>query len=144
MRQVVWMWGSDMSRFLIGREKLMRKLKTIAPELRAELSKAVQQGANEIADMQRRVAPQDEGDLKRSIRVHRGKWRDLPGDGDLTAHVVAGEGLPDGGYASYVEFGKSGQPGANFFFGPYRALRKRVRSRMSRAGRAAIKKAFSK
>lgn len=115
--------------------------------------------------MQKSLAPSDTGALRNSIEAHFGgvqKMRGqvgggLPaGDPELTVAVTAGG--PDTFYARFVEFGTSERtaggrfagatipaiPPQPFFYPAFRALRRRIRSRISRAsGKAARRVAAS-
>ena len=119
-------------------------------ELRGRLWKAVNTGANEVADMQRRLAPVDSGDLKDSIKVVRpgDNWKpDNPNvrgvtigataKGSVSAAVVAGDAKA--WYARLVEHGTRRSRAAPYFFPAWRALKRRVTGRVSRAFRAAVK-----
>lgn len=67
-------------------------LKSNIGKIRAGLNKAVATGnyraAGFVADLAAQLAPEDEGDLKRSIKV-------VTEESDLQQVVTAGEGLPD-------------------------------------------------
>ncbi len=145
-----------------GRSALLRKLALLPQAAREEIAKAINQSAEEIAAAQRRLAPKKTGALERSIVVSRGgavpKYASVgrsgateKGDPDLTVIVSAGNSQVR--YAHLVEFGTaphenkglyegSQHPGAKakpFFFGPYRAYRKRAKSRMTRATKKAAR-----
>ena len=145
-----------------GRSALLRKLALLPDAARQEIAKAINQSAEEIAAAQRRQAPKRTGALERSIVVSRGgavpKYASVgrsgateKGDPDLTVIVSAGNSAVR--YAHLVEFGTaphenkgmfegSQNPGAKaqpFFFGPYRAYRKRAKSRMTRATKKAAR-----
>jgi len=126
--------------------------------------------------MQKQYAPEDSGDLKRSIRYVKGSYKPensnvrgmtagVEGDPDLTVTIVAGD--DKAWYARLVEFGTApheirpkrpggllningrliesvSHPGAKptpFFYGPYRALKRTIRGRITRATKKGIKKA---
>lgn len=125
---------------------------------------AMEQGAEEMVQMMRRLAPVDDGELRASINW---TWGDAPPGTFAVTQIKGGKragqdvaalrvtiyanakdakGRP---YASWVEFGTKRQTlqgekqiGANPYFYPsYRALRKRVMGRIIRAIRKAIKEA---
>lgn len=150
-----------------GREPLLRKLAKVHPDIRKALKPALLEAGNEIANLQRKLAPQRTGALRRSIKVVSGDFKsDNPnvrgvggqgrGDPDLTVRVVAGDA--EAFYAAWVEFGTAPHtnagkfagtqnPGATprpFFFPAYRALKKRVKSRITSVTRKAIKGVVSK
>lgn len=156
-----------------GLSKLQQKLAALPAAVKEEISKAMEQGAQEIVDFARRLVPVDEMTLYESIGW---TWGDPPegalvlaksnrrqGDGlRITVYAGGGEAF----YARWVEFGTAphnvargggtvagrrslasggglGHPGARaqpFFFPAYRASRKRIRSRISRATNAAARK----
>jgi hypothetical protein len=108
--------------------------------------------------MQKRLVPKDSGALERSIKAVKGKVNkrtaglstgEVQGDPDLSVTIVAGDETAY--YARWVEFGTaphqnggmfkgSHNPGVRarpFFYPPIRALRRRVKSRITRATRKA-------
>jgi len=125
--------------------------------------------------MQKRLAPEESGALKRSIKRVKGSYKPdnanvrgvggggVEGDPELSVFIVAGDA--EAWYARLVEFGtpphqikpkrrkamKFGDenfattinhPGAKhtpFFYPPVRALRRRVRSRITRATKKAVR-----
>lgn len=156
-----------------GLSKLQQKLAALPAAVKEEISKAMEQGAQEIVDFARRLVPVNEMTLYESIGwtwgeppkgalvLARSKRRQ--GDGlRITVYAGGGEAF----YARWVEFGTAphnvargggtvagrrslasggglGHPGARaqpFFFPAYRASRKRIRSRISRATNAAARK----
>ena len=146
---------------IIGLDKLRRKLKAIPKAAKDEARKAVVLGAEEIAALQRNLAPVDDGDLKDSIHVTKPGETTPPYSqpgGSRTANpeqalVTAGNTkvryahLAEYGTAPHVNgglFAGSQHPGTQaqpFFWPGYRALRRRVKSRVSREINKAIKKA---
>lgn len=110
--------------------------------------KAMEKGAQELVDMMKRLVPIDQGDLRDSIGW---TWGDAPAG---TAVILQGRGGSEYAamqitvyagsdkvfYAGFVEFGtKSGKPAHPFFFPSYRALRKRIQSRIKRDMKKAIR-----
>lgn len=149
-----------------GRSALLRKLALLPDAARQEIAKAINQSAEEIAAAQRRQAPKRTGALEKSIVVSRGgavpKYASVgragatdKGDPDLTVIVSAGNSQVR--YAHLVEFSTaphtnkglfegSQHPGTKsqpFFFPVYRAYRKRVKSRITRATKKAARNAAS-
>lgn len=157
-----------------NRERLLAKLAAIPDAVRKEIAGALDKGADEIVAMQKRLVPEDSGDLKRSIRKVKGTYtpenanvRGMAsggkGDPDLTVRIVAGD--DKAWYARFVEFGTAphtikaknpsgllyfngtrvpqvNHPGSEprpFFYPAYRALRRRVKSRIARATTKAVK-----
>lgn len=147
-----------------GRERLLAKMAAIPQEIRKEMAEAVKQGADDIVTLQQRLAPVGTGALRDSIVATQGgatpkystfKGKETGGESDpeLTVRISAGNAQVR--YAHIVEFGsaphKNGgffagteHPGTKpnpFFFTGYRAMRRKVKSRISRATKKAIKKA---
>lgn len=138
-----------------GRSALLRKLAALPEAARKEIGAAIRQGADEIVAAQKRQAPKKSGRLAASIVATTGanvpKYASLGkvGGGDSELTVVISAGNTDVRYAHLVEFGTAPHtvggiyegaehPGAKakpFFYPVYRAYRKRVKSRMTRATR---------
>ncbi|MBA1157762.1 HK97-gp10 family putative phage morphogenesis protein [Microvirga mediterraneensis] len=160
-----------------GLAKLRAKLRALPAEAKAEIRQALTQSAEEVADMARRLAPYESGDLKASIKVVHGSYTpensnvrgvsataDGDADPDLTVSVVAGNAKAF--YAAWVEFGtaahviKPKRPGGllningrlieqvshpggtprPYFFPAWRANKRRVRGRITRATKKAAQK----
>lgn len=144
-------------------EQLRRKIKALSSApMRSRIKQAIAEAADEIADAQRRLVPVRTGALRASIKVTfgarpaqssagLGAGGAAAGDPDLTAWITAGGGR-SGWYARFVEFGTrphtaggkfkgARHPGARaqpFFYPAYRSLRRRAKSKISRAiGKAA-------
>lgn len=150
---------------LEGRKRLLAKMAALPAEVRSAIKQALAEGADEITDMQKRLAPVKTGDLRNSIVQtwggHRVRYSSLnatagAGDPDLTVRISAGNSkvryahLIEFGTAPHINGGKfvgSQHPGTKaqpFFYPPYRALRKRVKSRITRATTKAAKKVAGK
>ena len=144
-----------------NRQRLLKKLAAMPPKVRSAAKQALAESADEIQDMQRRLAPKRTGRLARSIVQTWGggkeRYSSLSGsamsDGDPDLTVVISASNSATRYAHLVEFGTaphenggstqgSMNPGTRaqpFFFPAYRALRKRAKSRVNRAMTKAIK-----
>jgi len=144
-----------------GLDKLSRKLRAIPKAAKDAGRAAVVQGANEIAGLQQNLVPYDDGDLHDSIHVT------LPGQttppysqpgGQTTARdeqAIVTAGNTKVRYAHLVEFGAKAHVAGGmfegalipattaqpFFWPAYRALRTRVRGRITRNINKAIKTA---
>ena len=148
-----------------NRERLLAKMRALPAEARSSIKQALAQGADEITDMQKRLAPVQSGDLRNSIKQTWGGGKERysslsagagGGDPDLTVKISAGNSkvryahLVEFGTAPHINGGKfagSQHPGATpkpFFYPAYRALRKRVKSRITRATTKAAKKVAGK
>jgi len=125
-------------------DRLNRKLAALPEVAKEEIRKAIAASAREIADLAESLVPKDSGRLAGSIGWTFG---DPPKGarilatgktGDMTATVYAGDS--DAYYARWIEFGTQKMAAHPFFFVSYRALRKRAKSRIKRAGTMAAKK----
>lgn len=152
---------------LQNRDRLLRKLAAIQGAPRAAMKEALRQNATEIVAMQKRLAPVASGDLRNSIGFTFGTYRSANanvrgvsggggGDPDLSVTIHAGDARAF--YAAMLEFGASGpwtiggrfagatHPGFSaepFFYPAWRALRRRSKSRLTRAMRKSIREAAS-
>lgn len=138
---------------VIGRERLMRKLKKLPDLIKTRARQAMELAADEIVSTMKTLVPEQSGALKASIGW---TWGKAPkgsmtvasvssSDRDMTITVYAGN--DEAYYARWVEFGTSSHvnggrfagtanPGTKaqpFFFVSFRANRKRAKSRISRA-----------
>lgn len=140
-----------------GVKKLVRSLKQMPIEARKEIGPAIDKGADELVRLQRAAAPKDKFKLVRSIRKEKGGTRigsQLKGDAGLSTAVVAGGPLTtkevrSGSGVSYDyalagEFGTSDTPAQPYFYGPYRLIKRRIKSRITRATTKSAKKAAGK
>lgn len=146
-----------------GLDSLKRKLKAFPTAVEGEIRKAMEQSANEIVALAKSLAPVDSGDLQMSISW---TWGEAPkgaivlgrvksgatATGNMKITVFAGGG--DAYYARMIEFGTaphlnggrfagSKHPGSAaqpFFYPAYRAVRKRAKSRVTRAVNKAAKR----
>lgn len=148
-----------------NRERLLRKLRALPPAVRKRMREAIVAGAEQVVAAQKRLAPRKTGALAASIDYSMGSYTPAnpnvrgvtsgggAGDPDLTAVIHAGDAKAF--YAKWVEFGTSPHenkglyegsehPGAKpapFFYPGYRAQKRSVKSRISRAMRKGIKEA---
>ncbi len=115
--------------------------------------RAMEKGADEIVAMMKRIVPVRSGALRKSIGW---TWGEAP-RGSITIGSVRGRkygtlritiyagtrdkklGNMDAFYARFVEFGTKHAAAHPFFYPSYRALRKRVKNRIVRESRKAIK-----
>lgn len=148
-----------------GVDRLKRKLKRMPQVARKEIKAALQQSAEELAETAKSLAPVKSGALRDSIGYTFGNYkaenanvRGVSGGGgrlndpDLTVTVHAGDAKAF--YAAFVEFGTAGHkaggkfkgayippsPAQPYFFPAYRLVKRRVRSRISRATNKAARK----
>ena len=129
---------------ILGQDRLAKKLRQLPLIAKEEIRKALGQSADEIVALARSLAPKDSGELARSIDW---TWGEAPKGamvlargkvGDLTLTIFAGN--DEAYYARWVEFGTQKMQAQPFFFVSYRALRKRTKSRITRATTKAAKK----
>lgn len=131
-----------------GLKSLHNKLTRKIPDaVRRQVRKAMEKSAEEIVAGARRFVPVSPGGgtLRDSIGW---TWGDPPGGslvlaeskakpGDLKLTVFAGSKAAY--YVRFVEFGTVSQTAQPFFFPAYRTVKKRVKSRTTRAMRKAIR-----
>lgn len=118
---------------------------TIPARVRAAARAAMEKGADEVVAMAKGLAPVDKGDLRDSIGWTYGKppkgsrviAKSDPSSGELVITIFAGNDKAY--YAAWLEFGTVKMQQHPFFFPSWRALRTRVRSRVTREINKAIK-----
>lgn len=117
-------------------------MKRIPKQVRRAAQKQIEINALELNVAQRQAAPRDDGTLNSTIH-----YEDLSGL-NIGVRVLAGGGattrpVRNGQSATYdyalaAQFGRDGQVGTNFFFGPYRLRKRKFKSRITRAVKKAI------
>lgn len=146
-----------------GADQLKAKLQRFPKLAEAEIRKAMEASANELVTLAKSIVPVDDGDLQASIgwtwgaapkgSVAIGKVSGGTGGRNLVITIYAGN--EKAFWARWVEFGTRphinggwaagtqhpGTRATGFFYGSYRSLRKRMRSRTARAIRKAAKSA---
>lgn len=149
---------------LVGGQKLAKKLSAIPKRIADDVARATTKGAEEIASLQRSLAPVKSGKLKRSIHVTP-PGQSTPPYSQPGGSRVAGEtesiitaGDSEVRYAHLVEYGTAEHPNKGmfegtqnpgttaqpFFWPGYRLGRKRAASRIKRETSKAIKKEFGR
>jgi hypothetical protein len=139
-----------MARNLTGLEDVSRVFAAAPRKAAASLTAALNKGADEIAASARAIAPAGDDDDRR-MRDHivvKGARPSARRRGGVVATVEAGRDPADRDAAFRSEFGRApssdGHPGhaaQPFLFPAFWSLRKRARSRVARALRAAVKSA---
>lgn len=133
-----------------GVAQLTRNLTKVIPARVQQAARAaMEQGAEETVAMMKRLVPVKSGTLRDSIGW---TWGKAPAGsmilGTVGSHdyktmritIYAGGDNDDFAfYGRFVEFGTQNAPAHPFFFVSWRVMKKRVRSRISRNIRAAIK-----
>jgi HK97 gp10 family phage protein len=136
-----------------NRRRAMRRIRAIPDEIRIEVRQALAENAQELVAMMKRLVPVDNGDLRDSIGWTFGDAPDgavTLGDlgtgsdtlGSIKVTVFAGNRKAY--YAWFVEHGTERTPARPFFFVAYRALRRRLKSRLGRARSKGVKKAIAR
>ena len=118
------------------RRRLSIKLSRIKPEIARELAPAVEANARQVHEIQARLVPEADGDLRESLAYYA-----VPGFQGLKWRVTAGD--EKAFYARMVEFGTPRNAASPFFYPAYRAVRRALKSRMTRAVRKVIKRIAS-
>jgi HK97 gp10 family phage protein len=143
------------------RQQLLDKLAKMPGSVRSAIRQALAEGADQITNEMKRLAPRRTGKLRDSIVQTWGGGRvrysslsgaaSEAGDPELSVRISAGNSAVR--YAHLVEFGTaphlnggrfagSRHPGSSpvaFFFPAFRANRRRVKARISRATTRAVK-----
>nr|WP_278520720.1 HK97-gp10 family putative phage morphogenesis protein [Brucella anthropi] len=133
---------------VIGVAKLRRKLEALVAVGRDEIKRAMETSADEIVALAKNLVPVDKGDLKDSIGWTWGKApkgamtlgtvQSNEVDSGFTITIFAGNS--EAYYSRWVEFGTQKMTAQPYFYPSYRALRRRSKSRVTRAVTKAIKK----
>lgn len=142
-----------------GLDRLNRKLAALPGVAQKRIREAMEQGADEIVSMMKSLCPTDSGDLRDSIAW---TWGRAP-KGAMTLAKVTQTGTEntltiyagnsEAWYSRFVEFGTAAHtaggifagatipaiPASPFFFVSYRANRRRVKGRITRAINKAAK-----
>lgn len=128
-------------------DKLNRRMAAIPKAVREAVQPALAKSGQDLATMQRILAPRDSGDLQNSIEVT------LPGEttppysqpgGTRTAkenEVLVTVGNSDVRYPHLVEYGTANAAAQPFFWPAYRLLKKKLARRVKRAISKAVKEA---
>ncbi|RCW27804.1 HK97 gp10 family phage protein [Ciceribacter lividus] len=135
-----------------GLENLMAAFDRVKAAPRKGINKALMSAAEDLASMQRHLAPDDPAtgapDLKTSIAV-TGPGEQTPPYSQPGGSRVAGEhevivtaGNTEVRYPHLVEYGTSKTEAQPFFWPAVRLLRKSLQQRIDRAGRKAVRDAW--
>jgi len=129
-----------------GVDRLNAKFRALPDGAQREMLRAAVRGADELRRAQQSLAPVSTGALRDSIEVTLpGDWTpaySAPG-GDFRVPeyaVMVTVGNADVRYAHLVEYGTSDTTAQPFFWPAYRLHRKRIKSRVSRAGARAARR----
>lgn len=144
---------------ILGLPRLQKKLKRLPDLAEQAIRKAMGESAAEVVTLAKSLVPKDSGDLAQSIGW---TWGDAPKGSMVLGQVRAGSdnlritiyaGNSEAYYARWVEFGTSGHeqggifegsehpgtPAQPFFYPAWRAVRRRVKGRVTRAINKAAK-----
>ncbi len=143
---------AKMVRIVRKKDRLREKLAAVVPEIETEIAKATAQGADEVAEMAQRLAPRAEvqperrpGEYADSIHARRLRDDEVRTRGNSIAGSTLAWGVFARWYWLWIEFGtKRGVTARPHLLPAYRALRRRVTTRISRAMGKAIKKVANK
>lgn len=116
-----------------GLTNLQKKLKAMPREVKRGIRDAQKKGADEVTALQKQLVPVQTGGLRDSIRNY-----DASDDTGIRRRMVAGN--DEAYHAAFVEFGTVNAPAHPYFFAAYRALKKRIKSRQTRAINKALRK----
>lgn len=124
-----------------NRDRLRRKMKAIPVEVRKVAREQLKKNAEELVETQKRFAAMSfkdpSGKLQSGI-----KQQDVSDPTRITRKVSASAKDEKGrDYAAWVEFGTSKSEAAPYFWVGYRLLKRRFRSRMTRAAKKAVQEA---
>lgn len=133
-----------------GLSRLQRRMRAIPEAVREAVKPAVVKGADEVAAIQRKLAPEDTGALKDSIAVTQ-PGQSTPAYSQPGGSRIAGEleaivtvGNEEVRYPHLVEYGTTKAQAQPFFWPGFRLTRKRVSNRIKRAVSTAVKKNWGK
>lgn len=134
-----------MAKYDSGLRNLNERFKKLPGIARERLMTATKEAAEEMAAEMRRIAPDDTGKLQESIAV-TGPGQSTPAHSQPGGSTVVPEGMymitaGDNAvrYAHLVEWGTEKAEAQPFFFPVVRTMRKKVKSKLRREARKAVK-----
>lgn len=138
---------------MTGRDKLLRKMAALPKAARAAMHDALEKSAEDVTALQKRLVRKKSGDAEASIGYTFGDYRQISAnvrgvtaggggaDPDLTVTLHAGDAKAF--YIGFLEFGTVHAPAYPFFYPAYRAKKRSIKSRLSRAARKAAREVAS-
>ena len=132
-----------------GMSKLRRTLKALPEHVENAVQPALKKSGDDLANMQRSLAPKDTGALAASIHVtNPGETTPAysqPGGSRVAGpnEVIITAGNSEVRYAHLVEFGTSEAAAQPFFWPAFRLQKKRLENRIKRAIAKAVKDGFA-
>jgi HK97 gp10 family phage protein len=133
-----------------GIGRLQKRLAAIPASIKKAVGPALLKSANETTDTMRRLVPEDEGDLKKSISVTPGGQSTPPYSQPGGSMVVAENaaaitvGNSKVRYGHLVEYGTGKAPAQPYFWPAVRLTRKRNTNRIKRAVGKAVRENWGK
>lgn len=124
-------------------KRLAARLAKVPLEVRAAAAAEALLASLALSEAIRQRAPADEGDLRASVRVERGKRGDrfyVKAGGPKTTRPVRKGQSATYDYANAVEFGTKKKPARPFFYPTWRAAKKQIRSGLNHEIRKAAAK----
>lgn len=125
--------------------RLQARLEAIPRRVKEAVKPALEKSGKELADGMRALAPEDEGDLKRSVTYTMGGQQtppySQPGGSKTVPEnaVVVTVGNTDVRYPHLVEYGTTKAQAQPYFWPTVRAKRKKITNRINRAIRKAVR-----
>lgn len=127
-----------------GKERAFAKLKALDDSIEQELAEATLKSAQDVADMAGRLAPKNpatKSEYWRSIKARNLLHIDRQYQGQTyTSRAVGAAGIFASWRWRFVEFGTVNNMAWPHIMPSYRALKKRTKSRISRAINKAVKR----
>lgn len=123
-----------------GKERFLRQLKRLGPELIGDLKPVLEKNAKELADAIRRDVPKLSGDLEDTVDEY--EVRESSGQAWRVVEGASRDTDEKGFYGTWQEFGWAGHLGRPHFFFHVRRLRSKFRARLSRAAKRSITRNF--
>ncbi len=130
-----------------GIGRLMKRLNAIPAEVRKAVHPALDKNANELANLMKRLAPEDDGDLIESIGVEQGRHelsRAVVAGGEKTTRPVREGADATYDYAFAQELGTRHMPANPYFYPAKRLLNKKIKRSLKSAVSRAVKKNWGK
>lgn len=127
-------------------DAILRAFKAIPQATRKPINEAIHKGADEMVERMKYLAPESEGNLKRSIKkteINEMAVRVSAGD-ENTMVVVNKDWGVEFDNAILQEYGTVHRPQSRFFWPSVNTLKKRVRRRVDRSIGKAVKDTWVK
>jgi HK97 gp10 family phage protein len=126
--------------------EFFNRLRSTVPGIEEAVKDATIVSAKEMVEKARALAPEVDGDLRRSIGYTVGQYRPANanvrgttargGENAVTVHAGDAKAF----YADWIEFGTANSGKRPYFYPAYRLLRRKIKGRISRAMTKAIKR----